>query len=236
MSEKVERRSYEASWEVREAPDGTVGLRGYAAMFDQPAHGEVIRSTAFNKTLADGADVRMFFDHGGLPLARTKSGTMTLSLDERGLIFDVPELDMTSNYARDVAAAVRRGDLSQCSFAFIPVRESYDSERQLRCIDECRLVDVSVVSQPWYEGTSVGLKSLDMALAEVRSGAVSPEARDIIIMALGDVSVTCEYEDEDEEIEPADGEVEDPAAPTAPEADALRAPRNLEIARLYLTR
>lgn len=238
MSDKVERRSVEAGWEIRQTPDGKVGLRGYAAMFDSPAHGEVIRSSAFTKTLAEQADVRLLVNHEGIPIARSKSGSLTLSVDERGLVVDAPDLDMANPTVQELVSAMSRGDIDQMSFAFIPVRENYDSETRTREILECRLMDVSVVTYPWYESTSVGLKSLDMALAEVRSGAVSPEARDIIIMALGDVSVTCEYEDEDEaeEIEPADGEVEDPAAPTAPEADALRAPRNLEIARLYLTR
>lgn len=211
MTPKVERRSAEANWEVREAPDGKVGLRGYAAVFDQPSNGEVIRRTAFTRTLAHGADVRLFFDHGGLPLARTASGTMTLTVDEHGLIFDVPELDVeNSQFARDVAASVRRGDLSQCSFAFIPVRESYDKENQLRCIEECKLVDVSVVSLPWYPSTSVDLKGLDLALAEVRSGSISPEARDLIMRALDGTGME---DDPAAEEEPQDGP-EDETEPT----------------------
>ena len=236
MSDKVERRSVEAGWEIRQSPDGKVGLRGYAAMFDSPAHGEVIRSSAFTKTLAEQADVRLLVNHEGVPIARTKSGTLLLSVDERGLLMEAPDLDPNNPTVMELQSAMARGDIDGASFAFVPVRENYDAETRTREILECRLMDVSVVTYPWYESTSVGLKSLDMALAEVRSGAVSPEARDIIIMALGDVSVVCEDENEDEEMEPADGEVEDPAAPTAPEADALRAPRNLEIARLYLTR
>lgn len=204
MSEKVERRSVEAGWEVREAPDGTVGLRGYAALFDTPAHGEVIRSSAFTRTLAHGADVRLLVNHDGVPLARTKSGTMTLSVDERGLVVDVPQLDTANPTVQELVSAMSRGDIDQMSFAFIPVRESI-TEDGLRSVDECRLMDCSVVTYPWYELTTVGLKSLDLALAEVRSGAVSPEAREVILRAIGDIAVDAEGEP----IDPADDAIED---------------------------
>jgi hypothetical protein len=107
-----------------------------------------------------------------------------------------------------------------------------------------------VVTYPWYELTTVGLKSLDMALAEVRSGAVSPEAREIIIMALGDVDVTCHYGDDDEhgehDTDEVDGVEDDSPADTKDDAERADQKttetseaveprtRNLEIARLYL--
>ena len=247
MSDKVERRSVEAGWEIRQDPDGRVGLRGYAALFDTPAHGEVIRSSAFTKTLAEQADVRLLVNHDGVPIARTKSGTLHLTVDERGLVVDAPDLDMANPTVQELVSSMSRGDIDQMSFAFIPVRENYDAETRTREILECRLMDCSVVTYPWYESTKVGLKSLDMALAEVRSGAVSPEARDIIIMALGNVDVSVvETEVEGDDHDEPDG---DEAVPELPEGDARddatelteiseavepRTARNLEIARLYL--
>lgn len=245
MTDKVERRSVEAGWEIRQDSDGRVGLRGYAALFDTPAHGEVIRSSAFTKTLAEQADVRLLINHDGVPIARTKSGTLNLSVDERGLVVDAPDLDMANPTVQELVSSMSRGDIDQMSFAFVPVRENYDQETRQREILECRLMDCSVVTYPWYELTTVGLKSLDAALAEVRSGAVSPEARDIIIMALGNVDVSCEHEDveseddEDQELptspdEPADDERASDTPPLeTSEADEPRT-RNLEIARLYL--
>ena len=246
MTDKVERRSVEAGWEIRQDPDGRVGLRGYAALFDTPAHGEVIRSSAFTKTLAEQADVRLLVNHDGVPIARTKSGTLTLSVDERGLVVDAPDLDMSNPTVQELVSSMSRGDIDQMSFAFVPVRENYDAETRQREILECRLMDCSVVTYPWYEFTTVGLKSLDLALAEVRSGAVSPEARDIIIMALGNVDVTCtEDESDSDDVDEVDDVEETPDAPDddergddatpieTSEADEPRT-RNLEIARLYL--
>ncbi|MFK5282413.1 HK97 family phage prohead protease, partial [Lacticaseibacillus paracasei] len=82
----MQRRSFAARFELRDTPSGGVGLRGYAAMFDQVAYGEVIRRGAFTKTLAEGDDVRMLINHDGVPLARTKSGTLTLEVDDKGLL------------------------------------------------------------------------------------------------------------------------------------------------------
>jgi uncharacterized protein len=172
----TETRSFHAGWEIRETDDGAVGLRGYAALFDSPAHGEVIRSGAFTKTLADGADVRLLLNHEGLPLARTKSNTMRLSTDERGLVVEVDSLDMENPLAQSIVSAMRRGDLDQMSFAFSPVREQYDKDTRTRELLEVKLYDVSVVTYPWYEETTVGIRDVQSALVEVRS-AETPEAQ-----------------------------------------------------------
>ena len=77
---------FNADIEVRSNADGTVGLRGYAAVFDSEAHGEVVRPSAFNTTLKQRDNVRLLVNHDGIPMASTKAGTMTLSVDQRGLL------------------------------------------------------------------------------------------------------------------------------------------------------
>ena len=162
------------------------------------------------------------------------------------VVVDAPDLDMSNPTVQELVSSMSRGDIDQMSFAFVPVRENYDAETRTREILECRLMDCSVVTYPWYEQTTVGLKSLDLALAEVRSGAVSPEARDIIIMALGNVDVTCtQDESESDDVDDVDDVEETPDAPddddrgddaTPIETSEAVEPRtrNLEIARLYL--
>ena len=163
----VERRSASCLWEIRETPDGVVGLSGYAAVFDSESHGEVVRRTAFNKTLAVGADVRVLIDHAGLPLARTKSGTMRLRVDNVGLRMDIDSLDMSSPTVQSLVSAIKRGDLDQMSFAFMAVCDNYSAEG-VRELTEVKLVDVSAVTYPWYESTSIGMKSDDKELVEAR--------------------------------------------------------------------
>lgn len=153
-----ERRVCTAALEVREAADGKVGLRGYAAVFDSESYGEVIRRSAFNRTVKQRDNVRLLVNHDGVPLASTGAGTMSLAIDERGLLVDAPDLDMENPSVRELVSAMKRGDISQMSFAGIFNDASLtDGVREVRDVS---LWDVSVVTFPWYEETEVGLKSI----------------------------------------------------------------------------
>lgn len=172
----VERRSASCLWEIRETPDGVVGLSGYAAVFDSEAHGEVVRRSAFNKTLQEGADVRFLINHDGLPLARRSGSpddTMRLRVDNVGLRMEIDELDMASPVVQSLVSAIKRGDIDQMSFAFMAVRDNYTPDG-VRELTEVKLVDVSAVTYPWYEQTSIGMKSDDRELVEARDGLEVP--------------------------------------------------------------
>ncbi len=150
-----EKRIAYTTLDLRQADDGTT-LYGYAALFDSPSEPmpfvEYVKRGAFSKTLNDGADVRLLIDHEGVPLARTKSGTMRLSEDERGLAVEA-ELDPMNPDAARVISAMKRGDLSQMSFAFRTIKDSWSDDRSVRELREVQLYDVSVVTFPAYEQT-----------------------------------------------------------------------------------
>lgn len=157
-----ERRSVAYSTlEVRALEDGTK-LIGYAAVFDSPSEPmpfvEYVRRGAFTKTLNDGADVRLLIDHEGVPLARTKSGTLTLIEDQRGLRVEA-DLDPTNPDAARIISAMRRGDLSQMSFAFRTIKDSWNTDRSVRELREVQLFDVSIVTFPAYEETVAELRA-----------------------------------------------------------------------------
>lgn len=186
MSKTIERRLASTHIEVRKSDDGkTVGITGYAAKFDSEAHGEVIRSAAFNRTLAQRDNVRLLTNHEGVPLASTKSGTLTLEVDEVGLRFEAPELDMENPDVKRLVSAMSRGDIDQCSFAgYFRDAKDVDGLREVR---EVSLVDVSVVTYPWYEETEASLtgdRNGDLALVCLRS--LSPEQRDEVLALLDD--------------------------------------------------
>jgi len=147
--------------ELRASEDENT-LVGYAAVFDSPSepmpYTEYVRRGAFSKTLNDGADVRLLIDHEGVPLARTKSGTLSLEEDERGLRVEA-ELDPANPDAARVLSAMRRGDLSQMSFAFKTIKDSYNEDRSVRELKEVKLFDVSIVTFPAYEDTVAELRS-----------------------------------------------------------------------------
>jgi HK97 family phage prohead protease len=153
------------------AEGDSVKVGGYAAVFNSMSQDlggfrEVIRRGAFTHTIAGGADVRFLINHDGMPLARTKSGTLRLAEDERGLRIDAT-LDPTDPDVQRLIPKMKRGDLSQMSFGFRTLKDAWRQEgadqiRELHAVD---LFDVSAVTYPAYQSTEVALRSL----AAVRS-------------------------------------------------------------------
>lgn len=170
MKKQIERRITDAKITVRSNDDGTVGVRGYAAVFDTPAFGEVITRSAFNRTIAQKDNVRFLINHEGVPLASTRAGTMTIGVDDVGQWFDIPSLDPTNPRVAEFCSAVGRGDMYQCSFAgYFRDAPLVDGLREVR---EVELVDNSGVTYPWYEETSMSLtgdRALDGQLVSARS-------------------------------------------------------------------
>jgi HK97 family phage prohead protease len=132
-------------------------------MFDTPSHDlggftEYVARGAFSKTLNDGADVRLLIDHEGAPLARTKSNTMRLVEDERGLRVEA-DLDPANPRAAEIISALKRGDMNQMSFAFRVIKDEWSRDRSTRTLKEVRLFDVSVVTFPAYENTIAEIRN-----------------------------------------------------------------------------
>ena len=173
ISKPVDERRSLAFTTLEMRAEGGSRLVGYAAVFDSPSEPmpftEFVRRGAFTKTLNDGADVRLLVDHEGVPLARTRSGTLSLTEDERGLLVEA-ELDPMNPDAQRVISAMRRGDLSQMSFAFRTIKDSWSADKSVRELREVQLYDVSVVTFPAYEETLAELRSR----SEQGSVTVSP--------------------------------------------------------------
>lgn len=171
MSE-LEKRGHSEPVEVRENDDGTVTVEGYAAVFDQETDIggvfiEVVRQGAFRNAIARGDDVAFLINHGGLPLARSTSRTLELSEDAQGLRIRTT-LDGSDPDVRRIVPKMKRGDLSKMSFAFSMdggvQRWASSGEVDLREIIEVgSLSDVSIVTYPAYEGTSIAMRSRDAA-------------------------------------------------------------------------
>ena len=156
--------------EVRAEGDA-LKVAGYAAVFNEEADiggwfREVIAPGAFRDAVGRD-DVVFLVNHQGLPLARTRSGTLTLREDSKGLYME-SELDPEDPDVQAVVRKMKRGDLDKMSFAFRALRQEWDDteEPPLRTILEVELGDVSVVTNPAYEGTDIGLRSLEAARAE----------------------------------------------------------------------
>ena len=158
--------------EVRADDDG-VRVAGYAAVFDDEADimglfRERIAPGAFKRAIGRD-DVVFLVNHDGLPLARTRSGTLSLKEDERGLYMET-ELDADDPDVRAIVGKMKRGDLDKMSFAFRADKQEWDDTQDppVRTIREASLFDVSVVTSPAYEGTEIGLRSLESHLERQR--------------------------------------------------------------------
>jgi len=153
--------------EIR-ADESGVSVAGYAAVFNEEADiggffREVIVPGAFRDALGRD-DVVFLVNHDGLPLARTRSGTLRLSEDDKGLRMETL-LDAEDPDVKAIAGKMRRGDLDKMSFAFRAVRQEWDEtvEPPLRRIFEVELFDVSIVTTPAYEGTSIAMRNREAA-------------------------------------------------------------------------
>jgi len=179
------------SFEVRASEDGAF-VEGYALVFDTAEtmyeydgiqYKEQIRSGALNNTLMQ--DVVLNFNHGGKPVARTKNGTLSLQIDNRGLHIRA-DLSGTDE-GRKLYEEVKGGYLDKMSFAFTINADEYNKEQHLRTITEVkRIYDVAIVDIPAYESTSVQARSFFEAEAE-REAAEAVERKRLLDLEIAKV-------------------------------------------------
>lgn len=143
-----------------------VRVAGYAAVFNQQTDiggyfREVIAPGAFDDAIGRD-DVVFLINHEGLPLARTRSGTLKLTQDDKGLRMETV-LDANDPDVQSIVPKMKRGDLDKMSFAFWPEVQEWDESGDVpvRTIRKASLFDVSIVTTPAYDGTSIALRSLD---------------------------------------------------------------------------
>ena len=161
MSKRVEQRTWR-NLEFRvSAENEPAKISGYGAVFDSPSvdmgwweemH-EEIDPKAFDGVMASNPDVRGLFNHdSNLVLGRTSAGTMRLSVDARGLAYEIDPPD--TQFARDLMVSMRRKDITGSSFAFVVKRDQWtdnpDGSITRRILEFDQLLDVSPVTYPAY--------------------------------------------------------------------------------------
>ena len=194
MTETREARLFECEMRAEESQERGHYITGRPIVYGQRTNigwfDEIIEQGALD--LTDLKDVRMLVGHNdqGIPVARSRNNnensTMQLMPNENGMDIRA-DLDIENNAeARALYSAVKRGDISGMSFAFIVDKDSWDDidtdhpTRHIRSIR--RVLEVSAVVFPAYEGTSMEARSeggaLDSAKASLESArAAAAEAR-----------------------------------------------------------
>jgi HK97 family phage prohead protease len=139
---------------------------GHAAIFNEETEiggwfREKIEPGAFKSSIRSD-DVRALFNHNpDHVLGRNTAGTLKMSEDEKGLQVNIEPPD--TQFARDLAISIERGDINQMSFSFQVLEEEWirgdKKKMDLRNIKKVRLFDVSPVTFPAYEGTDIAIRS-----------------------------------------------------------------------------
>lgn len=162
MRETKQMRSIASEFQTREESDDLY-ISGYFSVFNSnyeiwDGATESIAPTAFDDALAD--DIRCLINHESrLVLGRTKANTLTLKTDSRGLWGEV-KVNPKDQDAMNLYERVKRGDVDQCSFGFDILEEEFvDNITSVHwTIKKVRLYEVSVVTFPAYQETSVSAR------------------------------------------------------------------------------
>lgn len=148
-------------------------IDGYAIVFNSLSHNlggffERVLPEAVQDGVIEKSDVVALLNHdasrGILGRSRNGKGSLQLNADEHGLRFvvDAPKTALGD----ECLEYLRRGDATQCSFAFTVAEDSWEKQsdgtylRTIRKFD--RLYDCSILTcAPAYEATSVSCRSFD---------------------------------------------------------------------------
>ena len=117
-------------------------------------------------------DIRALADHDTAKvLGRTKSKTLILKVDEKGLFGEIT-INPEDSEAVNLYQRVKRGDIDQCSFGFSILNETMEQREDGTTkwtITEIELFEVSVVTFPAYSDTSVEARSAQIKQLEKRN-------------------------------------------------------------------
>ena len=177
---KLEVRDMEGAEEERKV------VSGYASTFEEPymlfsgegwEYWEVVDRSAFDNT--DMSDVIMQYDHQGRVFARTRNNTLEVRPDNEGLFIEA-DLGGTE-IGRELYEEIRGGYTDKMSFGFTVNGESEDREKDANGIMKFtrritsieKLYDVSAVSIPANDGTSIGADAVQRSLDAARDGVIS---------------------------------------------------------------
>lgn len=174
-------RNYQTKFKAtREEGSNDCYIEGYFSVFNSiydlwPGATESIAPGAFSETL--GNDIKALTNHDStLVLGRNKSNTLELKEDSHGLWARI-KLNADDQDAMNLYARVHRGDVDQCSFGFNVLKEDvdYKDDSVHWTIEKVDLHEVSVVTFPAYEDTSVTAREKDFEVIRQRQREVDKQ-------------------------------------------------------------
>lgn len=198
---RIEKGIQYREMQMRAADTDSMVVEGYATTFNQPyvlweddemRIMEAVDSRAFEG--ADMSDVIMQYDHRGHVFARIRNNTLNVRTDETGLFISA-DLGGT-DIGRQLYQEIKGGYTDKMSFAFTVTdeqvdRQWVDNKRVItRLITKIgKLYDVSAVSVPANDGTSISARSfcdgiIKEELEETRRKLAEERTRKLITLKL----------------------------------------------------
>ena len=194
----MEKRIFNIENRFETKEDGKELVTGYGSIFNSRSENlggfyEYISPTAISKETIEKSDVRALINHdANLILARNTSGTLDLTVDEKGLkySFQIPE----TSYGKDLAINMKNGNLNQSSFAFTVADDEWNTDedgndiRTITAID--RLYDISVVSYPAYSQAESDLVVAKRGLTLYKEKKeIKEEEKDLVARSLAKLKI-----------------------------------------------
>ena len=183
--EGLERRNFNTS-EIRVSNKDSREVVGYASVFNSRSENlggfkEIIEKNAFDSVLDN--DVRALFNHDpNLILGRSTAGTLSLSVDDKGLEYKFSAPD--TSYGNDLIVNLENGNITQSSFGFIVEEDDWEEDEDgmtIRTIKKVgRLLDVSPVTYPAYPEASVGKRSFMNYRTKLEKKETQKQDQDLI--------------------------------------------------------
>lgn len=178
MPLKITEREYRDFTLAADEAEERKVVKGYASTFNNPYTlysaddieiREQIDRHAFDE--ADMSDVIFQYDHEGRVFARMSNGTLGISIDDVGLAVTA-DLGGTE-IGRDLYEEIRGGYTTKMSFGFKAIEDKWETIEENGKILETRTIlrigkvyDVSAVSIPANDGTSISVRNLTDGVVE----------------------------------------------------------------------
>jgi len=186
---EIERRYFDLI-EIRNIDNNSEQKKmvGYAAIFNV----ETDIAGLFREKIAPGAfknsinndDIRALINHNPnfvLGRKNKKTNTLELNEDEKGLAVTIYPPD--TQYARDLAVSIERGDITQMSFGFVVNKETWETKDDgidIRTLESVQLWDVSPVTFPAYAQTEIAVRSHTAYRKSIEYNKVPDKSHDYI--------------------------------------------------------
>ena len=193
----MERRSTPNTASIETRADGQKFISGYALVFyrdgdasteyelwndDYGRAVERITPEFARSAIEKSNDIIGVFNHDPANLlGRRSSGTLDLTIDERGLKYSIPYDETDPDHQR-LAPKYKRGDLKGSSFMF-RASEKWEGPptNEVRWLvggDDSEIHDVGPVTNPAYAGTTSGMRDVTPELADIRKSRLAARVCD----------------------------------------------------------